>query len=95
MGKTSILCNYINYLNKLHKNGPTKTTITTPAKEPHELAYEPTSIEIYTSEFTVNFQDYTLSITDLSGNNLDERFVQTRKYYYFVEKVKHLYFNRM
>lgn len=48
--------------------------------------YTPTTIEVYKSKFSVNFQEYVLSITDLSGNN-DDIHAEMRKYYYLVEKV--------
>ena len=53
----------------------------------NEKTYQPTTIEIFKSIFTVNSEEYTLTITDLSGNNQDERFIQMRRYYYLIEKV--------
>lgn len=49
--------------------------------------YIPTSIEVYRSEFKINDIDYSLSITDISGNRQHDLYVQMRNYFYLLEKV--------
>ncbi len=49
--------------------------------------YIPTVVDIYTSDFKLNDDDYVLSITDLSGNRNDLKMLQIINGFYSLKRV--------
>ena len=91
-----MLNEYLNSLNQTDMNLEFKDDITTDLdktiilddEEDDDIQfYKPSNIDLFTGEFSVNSQQYLCMITDLSGNNIEQRFKKMRVYYYLKDKV--------
>ena len=98
VGKTTILTEYVQAVNKpceivekLETNQTVpddlEATFILENEDDEADDYKPTTIEVYRSNLEINFVPHNLLISDLSGNNEDDRLVKMRRFFYYLEKV--------